>query len=447
MRLAVPLVVSQALETLMLMTDRVFLSRLGPEAMAASMGGGLTAFMMSTFFAGLTGYTNALVAQYYGARQTSRCGAATGQALWISFGAFPVLMACLPLGPWLFTAVGVPEGQLALQRTYFTYAMVGAGIGLARGSLASFFSGIGRTSIVMVAAATCLLVNATVGYALIFGKLGLPALGIDGAGIGLVVAGLSGLLVLGAAYLRRRYRLRYGTIRGLSLHRPTMLQLLRLGSPAGLEFFLNLLAFNLLVMVFHSRGPTVAAAVTVAFNWDMVSFIPLVGINVSVASLVGRSMGAGEPDRAHRTTVSALKLVSGYSAAIILLYSLAPGLLVGIFLQPEHHGAQALAVFMVRLVSVYVFADALTLVFGGALRGAGDTFVTMCLSVGVHWLLLAGTVLALHRFHLSERGAWMILVILVWTAALAFFLRYRAGRWRSLRVVEPGPGDVEQAWS
>ena len=64
--LALPMVVSQACDTVMIFTDRLFLSRLSPELMNAAMGGGLTAFMMMTFFLGLTGYATALVAQYFG---------------------------------------------------------------------------------------------------------------------------------------------------------------------------------------------------------------------------------------------------------------------------------------------------------------------------------------------------------------------------------------------
>ena len=64
--IAMPMVVSQACYTIMTFTDRMFLSRLSPELMNAAMGGGLTIFVMMTFFLGLTGYATALVAQYYG---------------------------------------------------------------------------------------------------------------------------------------------------------------------------------------------------------------------------------------------------------------------------------------------------------------------------------------------------------------------------------------------
>ena len=82
--IALPMVVSMSCDTLMIFTDRLFLSRLGPEQMNAAMGGGLTAFMMMSFFIGLTGYATALVAQCLGAGQKNRCAVVLTQAAILS---------------------------------------------------------------------------------------------------------------------------------------------------------------------------------------------------------------------------------------------------------------------------------------------------------------------------------------------------------------------------
>ena len=443
--MAAPLVVSQGCETLMMFTDRLLMSRVGPAYMAATMSGGLTSFMLTTFFVGLIGYTNALVAQYYGARRPRNCGLVTGQALIIAVIAYPVLLGTIPIGIGLFRVMHVPSEQLVPQIQYFTVVTFGSILALFRGALSSFFSGIGRTRIVMLSAATSLVVNVVVAYVLIFGRLGLPPLGIVGAGFGMIFGSTCGICVMIVFYLKVNHRRDYGTVSGLRWHGPTMSKLLRLGSPAGTELFLNLTAFNLLVMLFHSRGPAVAAAVTVAFNWDMVSFVPLIGVNVGVASLVGRYMGAGQPDSAHRITMSAVRLVTCYAFGIILTYSLEPRWLVQLFLEPSNHEAWQLGIYMVRLVSVYVFADALQLVFGGALRGAGDTFATMCLSVAGHWILLLGTFVMLRVLETPTRVAWGVLVGLIWILGAVFYLRYRTGHWRTLRVVEPELEPAEDA--
>jgi MATE family multidrug resistance protein len=313
---------------------------------------------------------------------------------------------------------------------------MGSIVGLLRGAFSAFFSGIGRTRIVMTATITCLVVNVGAVYVLMFGKLGLPALGIAGAAIGSIFAGTCGLVILAVEYFRKEIRETFGTASGFRFDRQIMAQLFRLGSPAGLELLLNVSAFNLIVLTFHSMGIAAAASVTCAFSWDMVSFIPLLGVNIAVSSLVGRSMGAGSPDSAHRATISGIKLTCAYAAVWVVAFGLFPHTLVGVFLS-DGDPAVPMAVYMLRLVSIYLFADALGLVFSGALRGAGDTVATMCISVGVHWLLLATTFVTLRVLHADPKTAWAVLVAMIWLLCGGFYLRYKSGRWRSLQVIQP----------
>ena len=97
---------------------------------------------------------------------------------------------------------------------------------------------------------------------------------------------------------------------------------------------------------------------TVVFNWDMASFVPLIGVNIGVTSLVGRYMGAGDPDTAHRATMSGLKLAWMYGACTLAAFALFPEPLVQVF-RPDQNPevfdrAAPLAVFMLRLASIYV---------------------------------------------------------------------------------------------
>jgi MATE family multidrug resistance protein len=78
--------------------------------------------------------------------------------------------------------------------------------------------------------------------------------------------------------------------------------LLSFGYPAGLELFLNMLPFNTLIAVLHRHGPVTATAATILFNWDLISFLPLVGIEIGVTSLVGRYIGARELSAVHQST-------------------------------------------------------------------------------------------------------------------------------------------------
>jgi MATE family, multidrug efflux pump len=444
--IAFPMVISQGCDTVMIFTDRLFLSRLGPEAMSASMGGGLTSFMMMAFFLGLTGYATALVAQYLGAGQRTKCALVVTQALLIIAVAYPLILSARPLGHLLFRLFKPSPGQLALQRIYFDIMLYASCVGLLRNSLSCFFSGIGRTRVVMIATFVSLVVNIGANYVLIFGKFGFPALGIRGAAYGTILGGVVGLAVLVSAYLTREIRREFGVMQSFHFAPILMKKLWRFGTPSGVEFLLNMLAFNALILTFHAVNATTSGAVTIVINWDMMAFIPLIGVNIGVTSLVGRYMGAGDPDSAHRATMSGLRLVSVYSFAALIAFAVFPDTLVRLFLpaaqMAEHPGIFPMATFMLRMVSLYVMADAVMLVYGGALRGAGDTFWVMCASVLVHWLGAGILMILLRGYKVSPESAWCVFVGILLSFTAVFFLRYRSGKWRALRVV--GEADASE---
>jgi MATE family multidrug resistance protein len=439
--IALPMVISHACDTVMIFTDRLFMARIDPELMNAVMGGGLTSFMLMSFFIGLIGFTTALTAQYLGAKRKNACGVVLTQAVIMSIAAYPLILLLRPAAYWFFRAMGVGPGQIGPQTAYFNILVYGAIIGLLRIALSSFFSGIGRTRIVMIASFSTMLANVGLNYILIYGKLGFPAMGIRGAAYGTVLGGIVGLLILAWAYLRRNNRKEFSLERSFRFDRIVFAKLMRFGSPAGLEMGLNILAFNTIVMMFHSRGPVTATAATVVFNWDLVSFVPLIGIEIGVTSLVGRFMGAGKPDKAHKAVMSGLKLGLVYSALIFALFVGFTGHLVDLF-RPVEAGvvfAQAAptAVAMVRIASVYVLVEAVLCVFIGALRGAGDTHWAMRMSVTLHWMMAATLAVILRFLHLSPEAGWAAMVFLFLVFSGLVFLRYREGKWRAMRIVEP----------
>jgi MATE family multidrug resistance protein len=424
----------------MTFTIRLFLSKLSTTQMNAALGGGTMSFLMLTFFIGLIGYSTALIGQYYGSGQRRKCPVVVSQAAIIAVIAYPlILLVAAPLARSVFKSSGIAPEQLAPQIIYFNILVYAVIIGLMRTVFSCFFSGIGRTRVVMIASVITMLVNVGAEYVLIFGHYGFPALGIKGAAYGTIVGGICGLSVLIAAYFIRENRYEYGIRESFRFDSGVMGKLLKLGYPAGLEFFLAFAAFAAMIMLFQSQGQLVATAASVTFNWDMVAYVPLIGIEIAVTSLVGRYMGARCPDRAHNSAMSGLKIGSIYSGIMLVMFAAFPGLLVNVF-RPDTNGALfaealPLTVFMVRFMSVYVLLEAMMVAFCGALRGAGDTFWAMCMSVSLHWLMVGIIFVMLKVMHTSAQAAWVAMILWFFGLSFVFVLRYRGGKWRSIEVV------------
>ncbi len=371
--IAFPMIVSQGSETIMLFFNRYFVSFLGSDHIPASMSGGLTQFVFTSFFTGIVGYVNAMAAQYHGAGKDERCVQSVSQGLWLSLAFTPVLLAIVPLMHRGFAWVGHAPTQVALEFAYFRILMLGSLLYLLQAVLTGFFVGIGRTRVVMAANMIGIFVNVPLNWALVLGRLGIPSLGIEGAAIGTLAGTLCIVSILFAAYLRSPEWRRHGGPGAWRLQPELAARLLRFGVPAGTESLVNVFAFNVFVQLMHGYGPAVAAAVTITFNYDLVAFIPMLGIGAAVTALVGQCVGAGDLAGARRTAYLGLRVAWIYAGVMMVAFVVGAPALVRVFSRGFTSTDAAilpLAERLLRMAALYTLGDATQVVFAGALRGA-----------------------------------------------------------------------------
>lgn len=435
--IALPMVASQASETVMRFVDRLFLSRVSKLHFASAMTGGLVTFTVASLFAGITGYVNAIVAQYYGASREEKCAAATMQSIYLSLMAVPILIGVALVVPRFFVLMGHDAGQIPLESTYARWLICGSVLLLLRNGLTGFFLGIGKSRVVMVANLFAMAVNVPLNYVFIFGKLGLPPLGMMGAALGTIIGSLIAFLILLAVYLGKHMNDRYGTRAAWRFDGVMFMRLLRFGSPAGVEIFLNVFAFNLFVQLMHSYGADVAAATTITFNWDIVAFIPMLGLGAATTAVTGQYIGASDPVGARAATLLSLRLAFFYSGSMAVLFFVAAGPLVSLFSSGFGDAGEVsgLARQMLRLVGLYTVADSAQLVFSGALRGAGDTRWVMRASVVLHWLMAAAAILLIRVVQAPPLAVWALFIGFVISLGITMFARFQGGKWMRMRVI------------
>ena len=442
LRISIPLVLATSGHALRLFADRVMLSQYAPEALAAAMPAGLTAFCLMAFFIGTAGYASTFVSQYTGAGQPHKTGAAIWQAIWIA------LVGGILVGTTAHFAEAITgwmqhgEAVQAYQIPYYETLVQLSFSAILLAALNAFWSGRGHTRVVMGIELFTAALNVVLNHALIFGHYGFPELGISGAGLATGISSLGGCIIAMGLFLLPANRQRFGTWPRKIIQPQLLMRILRFGIPNGTQFSLELIAFNLFVIFLGRFGAAELEAANIAFGLNALAFLPLVGLGMAASILVGQCVGAGQIPLAKRYVSIAVRLSIGYNAIIGTLMLTVPHLLIALFVR-EGDTAQAealrLSVIYMRFIAAYLFFDGIFIMYSHAIRGAGDTRFAMVAGLLLSWLTLSIPAWGLQRFSPSAMPLWYLLVGHIMLAGIVFGWRYRQGAWTHMRVVEEIP--------
>ena len=446
--LAYPLILSQMSFTVQVFVDRLFLTWYSREAVAGAVMALIATWSVIGVFLGTGEYLTTFVAQYFGAGRRERIGPVVWQGVYFSMAAGLLVAALSPLAGPVFARTGHEPAVRAYESEYARILLIGAFPIVLMATLSTFFAGRGRTKVVLWVNVLATLVNATLDYLWIFGHAGFARSGVSGAAWATVTSQVVGSAVYLALMVRPKHRAEFRTLAARPEPR-LLLRFLRFGLPSGLQYSLELLAFAIFLVIVGRIGTDALAASGIAFNLNMIVFMPMLGLGVGVSSLVGRHLGAERPDLAERTTWSAFWMGLGYMSLCGAAYILAPRLL----LAPYAAGADpatfgpvgTITVVLLRFVALFSIFDTMNVVFASGLKGAGDTAYPLLASVALSWV-----VMLIPAYFLCVAGgggvytAWATASVYVAVLGLLMLTRFRAGRWASLRVIEPRIAELEE---
>jgi len=431
--LAYPIVLTQMSQTVMHVVDSIFVGRLGAAQLGALGFSGIWLWTVMSVFSGTATGVQTFVSQAHGAGDEKACGAWAWQGLYAVVPPLTIALFLFVAGAdWLWRIAGAPpeirEYALAYARMR-PYGMAGLGVWMV---LAAFFRGLGNTRTPLVATIVANAVNALLAWALVFGRLGLPAMGVAGAGIATSIAEWVGAAILVVALALGPVRDRYAT----ALVRPdtqAIRRFLRTGLPIGGQWVLDMSAFAIFTTLVVRMGVTSIAANQAMISLLSMSFMQAIGIGLAATTLVGRYKGAGDLRSAARSYRSARKLGIALATGIAVLFVLAPEALLSMYTSDAE--VLRLGRPLLALGAAFQLFDAVQIVASGALRGAGDT----------RWPFLVQTLLAwglrlplvwLFAFALGGGvvGAWYAEFAFIVTLAGAMVWRFRGGAWRTVRI-------------
>ncbi|MGN0023826.1 MAG: MATE family efflux transporter [Candidatus Avelusimicrobium sp.] len=436
--LAYPLIVLMASQVVMQFADRMFLAWHSHDALAACVPAGVLAMTFGSIFMGLASYTSVFISQYYAKKKYASVTVSLWQGVFLAVISSLLLAGLTPVGFALINAFGHDIQVRVLELKYFGILNLFGGIAVINNALASFFSGRGQTKIPMWTTLIGNLINIGLDYVMIFGKLGFPEMGIAGAAWGTIISQGTITAMFGTLIFARKTRKEYKISKLAGFYKPVFSRLLRFGLPNGFGFLMDILSFTLFTFMVGNIDTISLQASNVVMSMQPVVFTVILGLGIGIQILVSKYQGIKRPDLSVRVVKNACKIGYVYAFGIGLSFFFGAPFFVNLFIPPLSADAAAIAAKtypLIKLVSFFVIFDATYLIFGEAIRGAGDTKFYMYVMLFCAWgMLIPGTWYIVYKLHLSVFWVWSWLTFYAGVTAVLMWWRFLRGKWKTIVV-------------
>jgi MATE family multidrug resistance protein len=426
--LAAPLAAANVAQMAMAFTDTVMVGRLGALPLAAAGLGGMLYFTTGVVLQGVVGAVAPLAAHAAGGADRAQAGRIAGAGLALALLlSLPFLAAVMRLDRAL-AWFGYDAVVLAEIGRFLSAIAWGAPAFVAFAALRSLLAALAHTRAVMVVLLICVAANAALNWVLIFGHLGMPALGVAGSGYAsaldqwLTLIGLA--LYVALAPSLRALRVFAGA---LAPRWREVGRILRLGLPIGGIMGLEIGVFAVAGILMGLLGADALGANQIVLNCAGLTFMVPFGIAQAATVRVAFELGAGRPPAARRAAFVALGLGVAFMAAAAAVLWTAPRSIVAIYVDldaPTNRGLVPLALRLIAIAALFQVFDGVQTIAAGALRGYKDTAVPMLLAALGYWGFgfIGGLLFAFPLGH-GAVGLWWGLALGLAVVALLLALR------------------------
>lgn len=430
--LALPIILGMMSQTVLNLVDTLMVSTLGAAAIAAVGFGGFANFLGVAFITGMSTGVQATASRRKGEGRLSESAVAlNGGLLLVACIAVPLSALLIFIAPRMMNILStdpkvVDIGSPYLQIRYLAMIAVGANF-----AFRGYWNGVDKSRLYLRTLLVMHTANVIISYVLIFGKLGAPQLGATGAAIGTsasVFLGTAYYFILGLSHARDA-----GFLRGIP-DRKTIVSMLRLSVPSGLQSLFFAAGLTSLFMIVDRIGTLEVAAMNVLITVTMVAFLPGLGLGLASATLVGQALGRKDIDDAEAWAWDVCKVGIVIMLCLGLPMALLPEQILGAFFADEPE-ALALAILPLRLAGFTVWVEAILMVLLNSIMGAGATKLGLMVNVGMQWGLfipvayLVGPVLGWGLI-----GVWSSRIVYRMAQAVVLMVIWRRRSWANVEV-------------
>lgn len=429
--LALPVIGGMISQNVLNLVDTAMVGTLGNAALAAVGLGGFAAFMGQALLIGVSTGVLAMTARRKGEGNFKEMAAPlnTGLLTVLVFGIFltTLLYFLIPeIYPFLNADVEVQNLGIPYLR-YRILAAVFVGMNF---SFRGYWNAVDLPKLYMSTLVVMHISNIILNYALIFGNLGAPKLGVSGAAIGTSISTIIGTLV----YFYHGFKIARSN--GFLVRLPykeEIKSLVKLSIPNSLQQLFFSAGFTALYWIIGKVGTVELAAANVLINLILICILPGLGLGITAATLVGQALGRKEPEDAMRWGWDVTRIGTIGIFIIGLPLAIFPEFFLSIFIHDPI--TLSVAKLPIQISGLTIFLDVAGLILMNSLLGAGDSKTVMYISVGLQWVVflptayIVGPILGYGLYHLWILQCSYRLIQFVIFAAL-----WRRGTWKSIKI-------------
>jgi putative MATE family efflux protein len=442
-RLAVPVIMANVLQTAYQLTDTFWVGRLSAEAVAAVSLNFPINFLFIALGGGLPIAGSVLIAQCVGRGDMRAAGRVAAQTLLMVFVVSIVLavVGYLCAEP-IMRFMGAAPDVLPDAVRFLKFALLGLVVVFGFMAYQSLMRGLGVVYTPMFIVLVTVIINFAADPFFIFGWGPIPAMGVAGAALATLctqaLATLVGLVLLARGHSGLQLR-----ISDFRPDLPLILKIFRIGFPSSVEQATQALGLTVVTLLVASFGTVTVAAYGIGIRVLSCMMIPAMGLSLATSTLVGQNIGAGHLDRAERTNSISCAISFGTLAALgmILFFVARP---LSALLMPQGGAAIDESARFIRIMSFTFGFIGIQQTLTGTLRGAGDTVAPMLMAMISLWVLRFPLAYVLSKHTpLGAQGIWWSFAISITVAAMittAWFLR---GDWKRRRLLDEVPLEDE----
>ncbi len=432
-RMAYPVMLGGLAVTVLNVIDTVFLGRIGETELGASALGGIFYFVMVMVGAALGIGTQILIARRAGEKNNAAIGEIFDHSFYLMLGLSIIQFILL----FFFSRqifgmlIGDPDVNEACNR-FLMYRSWGIFFVMMATAFRSFYVGIASPKVWGYYSFLMAIINIILGYGLIFGKLGMPDMGIAGAGLASSIAEAAGLIYL-FIYTSNKHAVKeFQLFRFRSFNRPLISKTISLSAPLVVQNLLSMGAWFIFFVFIEKMGKHSLAISNITRSIYMIDMTPMWGFSVAANSMVSNLIGQGRQDEVYVLTKRIIFMATLISLAIVLLNVLFPFQVMGLFTSDEALKADGFGSLMMICIVMVIFPMATVSI--SAVSGTGATRTALYIEIVAILIYMIYLVIVVFQLNMSLEVAWFAETIYWLFTGLVSFLFIRSLRWTKIRI-------------